>query len=178
MYSYGFCYASCRLDDKKMIITLMGTGGTFWQTKHGKCRKWHFSNNYLFHEEAQKRSSNHSSFSLRKTSQPSPSSSPLPLGLHNSNSANLSGWTVGMRLLSHSSSWSCFQVGLTTLQPLSLTPCNSQVRELLMHIISVCTAPCGNWTCEKCFLMISSSSLVGGFLLLVAEQVQFVHDEK
>lgn len=108
---------------------------------------WCFSNNHCFHEEALKRWSNHSSFSLGKTSHPSPSSSALSLGVHNA-TQNLSGWTVKVSLVLHSFSWSYLQFLLTTLQCICLTSCYRQARELTMHIINICIALCGNGDCE------------------------------
>lgn len=87
-------------------------------------RKWHFSKNHLFNEEIWEGYSHHISFSLRKTSQSSPSIS-LSLGLHNSNS-DLFGWAVRGSLVPQSFFGSCLKLGFANYTHcIFITPCNT-----------------------------------------------------
>lgn len=134
-------------------------------------RKWHFSKNHFFHEETWERCSHQASFSLRKTSQSSPSISGLSLGIHTSNS-NLFGWAVRGSLVPHSFSRSCLKLGFAHYtRSVFLTPCNTHMWHSWNSklIINVCTAPCGKGHGPNCFL-VSQWLTSGSLFLLIAER--------
>lgn len=135
-------------------------------------RKWHFPKNHFFHEDIWKRSCHHTSFSLRKTGQPSPSISGLSQALHNS-SSNLFVWAVRGTLVPHSFSWSYLELGLANYtQCIFLTPRNTHMwyshNTSLMSVqlpVALGIVQTASW----CL----SSSLLEGFFILIAE-----HGEK